>query len=104
MSPYAGRIDEFRMSSSARSGDWIATAYNNQSAPATFVSVAAEETLSNAVNYKFTGACLSNSLVTLYNGTTQMLPSVVCNEGVYSIVPKIEPGEHTITACQSNRK
>lgn len=33
---YAGKIDEFWVSTTARSNDWIATVYNNQHAPETF--------------------------------------------------------------------
>ena len=32
----SGSLDEFRLSNIARSADWIATEYNNQSSPATF--------------------------------------------------------------------
>ncbi len=34
---YRGKIDEMRISKSARSATWIATQYNNQSSPSTFV-------------------------------------------------------------------
>ena len=39
---FAGLVDELRMSNVARSADWIATEYNNQNNPATFVTVGAE--------------------------------------------------------------
>jgi len=35
---FTGKIDEVRISATARSADWIATEYNNQSSPATFSS------------------------------------------------------------------
>jgi hypothetical protein len=38
---YLGAIDEFRVSNTVRSADWIATEYNNQSSPSTFYSVIA---------------------------------------------------------------
>ncbi len=38
-----GALDEVRVSSVARSAPWIATAFNNQSNPATFISVGVEE-------------------------------------------------------------
>jgi len=41
---FQGTLDEVRVQSVARSAGWIATEYNNQNAPASFVSVAAEET------------------------------------------------------------
>jgi Concanavalin A-like lectin/glucanases superfamily len=41
---YAGRLDEARLSIVARSADWIATEYNNQNSPSTFVSVGSDQT------------------------------------------------------------
>jgi hypothetical protein len=38
-----GNLDEFRISNSARSTDWIATDYNNQKSPSTFYSVGAAQ-------------------------------------------------------------
>ncbi|MEE8060684.1 MAG: DUF2341 domain-containing protein [Gemmatimonadales bacterium] len=38
-----GKIDEVRISSVARSADWITTAYNNQNSPSTFYTVGSEE-------------------------------------------------------------
>jgi hypothetical protein len=40
---YTGLMDEMRVSSIARSADWIKTEYNNQSSPATFVSQGAAQ-------------------------------------------------------------
>ncbi len=37
-----GSLDEVRISSSARSGDWVATEYNNQNSPSTFGSAGQE--------------------------------------------------------------
>jgi hypothetical protein len=42
-----GRLDEVRISNSVRGADWIATEYNNQSAPATFTTVGSEQTSSS---------------------------------------------------------
>jgi len=41
---FTGGIDEVRISNSARSADWIAAEYNNQSSPATFYSLGSEST------------------------------------------------------------
>ena len=38
-----GRLDEIRISNIPRSAEWIATSYNNQDSPASFIDVAAEE-------------------------------------------------------------
>ena len=40
---FNGTIDEVRTSSAARSADWIATAYSNQNAPASFYTVGDEQ-------------------------------------------------------------
>jgi hypothetical protein len=40
---FLGRLDEVRISTTARSADWIATTYNNQNNPASFYSVGTEE-------------------------------------------------------------
>ncbi len=39
---FNGSVDEARISSSARSADWITTEYNNQSSPSTFYTVGEE--------------------------------------------------------------
>jgi RHS repeat-associated protein len=41
--PYTGNLDEIRVSTTARSSDWIATEYNNQSSPSTFYSIASAD-------------------------------------------------------------
>src|SRR6267142_3045725 len=48
---FNGSIDEVRISNSARSADWIATEYKNQSSPSTFYSVgsAAQGTMSLSI-------------------------------------------------------
>ena len=44
-SPFAGAIDEVRISSTARSSSWIGTSFTNQSAPAAFVIFGMEQAL-----------------------------------------------------------
>ncbi|MFX0052156.1 MAG: DUF2341 domain-containing protein, partial [Candidatus Hermodarchaeota archaeon] len=44
---FDGQMDEVRISSIARSADWIATSYNNQDDPDSFFSVSSEEENSN---------------------------------------------------------
>jgi hypothetical protein len=44
-----GDMDEVRISRIARSSDWVATEYNNQSAPAAFYSLGAETVLVNGI-------------------------------------------------------
>jgi hypothetical protein len=41
--PFAGRVDEVRLSNVVLSADWIATEYNNQFSPSTFYTVGALE-------------------------------------------------------------
>ncbi len=43
--PFDGIIDEVRISNTARSSDWIATEYNNQSNPSGFYSISALQTV-----------------------------------------------------------
>ncbi len=45
---FTGSIDEVRVSSSARSSDWIATEYANQSSPSTFYSIESQTTTGSA--------------------------------------------------------
>jgi hypothetical protein len=40
---FVGLDDEFRISNTARSADWIATEYNNQNTPSTFLTVGAQQ-------------------------------------------------------------
>lgn len=41
---WVGLLDEVRISNVSRSANWIKTEYNNQITPATFYSLAAQET------------------------------------------------------------
>lgn len=41
--PWDGKMDEVRVSSSARAATWISTEYNNQNSPGTFYSVGTQE-------------------------------------------------------------
>jgi len=41
---FQGKLDEVRISNSVRSAAWIATEYNNQNSPGTFVSVGSQQT------------------------------------------------------------
>lgn len=50
-----GRLDEVRLSNTARSGPWITTSYNNQSDPDTFFALG-EEGSPTAVTLEFFGA------------------------------------------------
>jgi hypothetical protein len=45
--PYSGKLDEVRISSSVRSADWLATEYNNQNNPATYVSFGTQTNLAS---------------------------------------------------------
>jgi MYXO-CTERM domain-containing protein len=48
----SGTIDEFRASNSVRSIDWITTDYNNQSSPATFLSLGSETATTSTTEVK----------------------------------------------------
>ena len=69
-----GKTDEIRVSTTARSADWIASEYNNQSSPATFYSVYAEGQ---------TGVVVSPGAATLYGSQQQQFnatPVGVCSD------------------------
>jgi hypothetical protein len=53
-----GRLDEVRLSNIARSGAWVTTSYNNQSAPDTFLALG-DETSPTAVTLAFFDAYAS---------------------------------------------
>lgn len=50
---WEGDVDEVRISSVARSDDWITTCYNNQSDPATFYSMGSEQGVAITQGYGF---------------------------------------------------
>jgi lysophospholipase L1-like esterase len=55
---YDGTADEMRLSTTARSADWVKTEYNNQSSPSTFYSIG-EEDEEDATTYTFIGPSTS---------------------------------------------
>lgn len=65
-----GIIDEFRVSNTARSADWLTTEYNNQSAPATFETLGSEVTTATYTlvlaqgSYVLTGEPIATSNIT----------------------------------------
>ena len=65
--PFAGSTDEFRISNTIRSADWIATEYNNQSSPSAFYS------LGSAF------FAISPNSVTLYPSQTQPFTATAIN-------------------------
>ena len=69
---YQGSLDEVRVSNVARSADWIAAQYANQSSPATFVSFGPEGTI---------GVNVCPSAVTMPGGQTQQFTAIVTNTG-----------------------
>ncbi len=81
-----GRIDEIRISSIARSADWIAAEYENQNSPGSFYSVGAEESRG--------GWSLSDGLVAHWtfdgsdiSGTTVLDVSANGNDGTLTNGP-----------------
>jgi RHS repeat-associated protein len=58
-----GNIDDFRVSTIARSADWTATEYNNQSNPSTFSSVGADDcTCPNIAGLSATSGLIGSSV------------------------------------------
>ena len=60
---FLGLIDEVRISSTARSAEWIKTEYNNQSSPSTFHTIAAEENIGAPVQWKITALAGTNGSI-----------------------------------------
>ncbi len=77
--PFNGSLDEFRISNTIRSTDWIATEYNDESSPATFYSV------QNAF------FAISPNPVTLYASQTQQFSAVAVNSCSSSATWSISP-------------
>jgi uncharacterized protein YjdB len=68
-----GAIDEVRVSTSARSPNWIQTEYNNQSSPTTFYSIGAEQ----AVGAPSVSVAVSPTTGTLTAGQTLQISATV---------------------------
>ena len=66
---YDGQIDEFRLSSTTRSADWITTEYNNQLSPNTFYTIYSPEVVDTAVDPTPPPPPVVTLQVTTYAGT-----------------------------------
>ncbi len=62
-------LDEIRISSIARTEDWIKTSYNNQSSPATFLSFGSEESAPSTPSVTTSPASLVEEETATLNGT-----------------------------------
>ena len=65
-----GLMDEVRVSNTARSGQWIQTEYNSQSAPGTFVTVGSQQT--------YAGGVVSVTVTSVPAGLTLTVDGVGC--------------------------
>lgn len=101
-----GRIDEARISRTARSAGWIATEYNNQRSPATFYTLSGEISgagalptgvklfASQTVQFTVAGACDTNAVWAMTSGA----PGTLTASGLYTAPPFIDaPQTVTIT-------
>jgi RHS repeat-associated protein len=82
----SGRLDEVRIANVSRSAGWIATEYNNQSAPSTFSSLSAEN------------ASITPAAVSLYAQQSQQFSAMVlnaCGSAVVWSLPARAPGSLT---------
>ena len=66
---FNGPIDEVRISTTARSSDWIATEYNNQSSPSTFYSLGTETLLGPAITGFIPASGCANTTPVVITGT-----------------------------------
>ena len=72
---FDGKFDEFRLSSTARSADWIATEYANQNSPSTFFTISAPEDRSVAITSAITNTQGDNIIITFSENI------------IYSVIP-----------------
>ncbi|WOV93916.1 MAG: LamG domain-containing protein [Candidatus Nitrosoabyssus spongiisocia] len=72
---FDGKFDEFRLSSTARSADWIATEYANQNSPSTFFTISAPEDRNVAISSASTNIQGDNIIITFSENIT------------YSVIP-----------------
>jgi RHS repeat-associated protein len=106
---WSGAIKELRISNVARSADWIATEYNNETSPSTFYSLKPEATLlvspltanlypSQYQQFIVSGACQSPAIWSMPAGS----PGVLSGDGLYTAPNGISaPQTVTITATSS---
>ena len=50
---FSGDMDEIRVANAAKSGDWVATEYNNQSSPSTFLTLGSVPSTSTYTSYSY---------------------------------------------------
>ncbi len=91
------QLDETRFSSSARAADWIATEYNNQSSPSTFLSVGTETASSSTTGG---GPIPFNGAITGVTSTQALLSftvtdPVACSIAVYTDAARTIPAHDT---------
>lgn len=79
---FYGYLDEVRVSNVARSADWIATCYNAQSAPGTFLTLGAETSGALPVSVLLTGVAAAPQI-----GTGTVAIGVVVTPPVEELVP-----------------
>jgi len=85
MQGFNGLIDEARISSVARSADWIETEYTNHSSPSNFYSLSSEN-----------GFLISPASVALYTSQSQQFTATsLCNSAMIWSMPAGSPGTLT---------
>jgi RHS repeat-associated protein len=105
-----GATDELRISNTARSADWIATEYNNQSSPSTFYQLYSENT-QGAVPTSTTVYASQSAQLTMVNGcgtaavTWSMptgSPGTLTTGGFYT-APETIPAQQSLTVTATNQ-
>jgi YD repeat-containing protein len=111
--PYyeSGSIDEFRVSTVARSADWVATEYNNQGSPSTFYSVGVATASPSLLSLSRTSAGIGDSITisgsnfgstigsasVTFNGTTSSPTSWSANSIATSVPSGATTGNVVVT-------
>ncbi len=75
-----GLIDEARISNTARSADYVTTAYNSQSSPSTFYSMGAEQSLSFTADAVLKGTQVGSFTADAYLQTLSITADAVLKE------------------------
>jgi uncharacterized repeat protein (TIGR01451 family) len=85
---FNGSVDEVRVSQIARSTDWVATEYNNESSPSTFSSVGTETALNNSASFVQTPA-FTNTFLLPAGGAVTITNYISTNMGTLSASPAV---------------
>ncbi|WOV93279.1 MAG: LamG domain-containing protein [Candidatus Nitrosoabyssus spongiisocia] len=102
---FDGKFDEFRLSSTARSADWIATEYANQNSPSTFFTISAPEDRRVVITSAITNTQGGNIIITFSeNITYSVIPTTdFALNGTSATIDSITSNSSSITLNLSRK-